>query len=312
MTGPLDDSGPAYRRSMAGGRFDFDLWGPEGMPEIFPLSFLRVLPNMIASHISIVHDARGPNNTIHQAEVSGLLAVSEAVRVIQRGAADVMLAGAASSMMHPFDWVAHCGLGRLSTRQGDPARILCPFDARRDGEVRGEGGAVFILESRQHAEARGVEILARVLGCSSACEVVNGRGLVHGTGLRRAMHLALQEGGLKPNEVGHVNAHGVSTVADDALEARAIHDVLPGVPVTAPKSLFGNLGAAGGVVEMVASVLALVKGKVPATRNYEQPDPECPIPVISGGPQEIPNRTAVSVNFTGAGQAVAVVLGGAD
>lgn len=312
MSGPLDDSGPAYRRCMPGGRFDFDLWGPEGMPEIFPLSFLRVLPNMIASHISIVHDARGPNNTIHQAEVSGLLAIGEAVRVIERGAADVMLAGAATSAMNPYDWVGHCGLGRLSARKGDPADVLCPFDARRDGEVHGEGGAVFVLETRKHAEARGAEILARVLGCTSACEVVNGRGLVHGTGLRRAMSLALQEAGLQPNEIGHVNAHGASTVAGDALEAKAIRDVLPDVPVTAPKSYFGSLGAGGGAVEMVASVLALVHGKVPATRNYEKPDPECPIPVVQGDPQDVGRRTAMLVNFTGLGQAAAVVLGGAD
>ena len=317
ICGSVDESREPYSRCVVDGRFDFSRWGPEAMPVIFPLTFLRVLPNMIASHVSIVHDARGPNNTIHQGEVSSLLALSEAVRVIQRGAADVMIAGGASSMMNPFDWVCHCAVGRLSPRQDDPSTVIRPFDADRDGEVRGEGAAAFILENRRHAEARGAPILARLLGCASACEPYRsgraiGREPADGDGLRRAIRLALEEAGLRAHQVGHVNAHGVSTISDDTIEARAIRDCVPNALVTAPKSYFGNIGAAGGAVEMVASVMSFHDGLVPATRNYQRPDPNCPVRVVAREPSEVSVPTALLLNFTRVGQAAAVVLGGPD
>ncbi len=165
----LEDSEPMYRGCFVEQRFDFDRWGTEGMAACHPLTFLKVLPNMIASHISIAQDARGPNNTIHQAEVSGLVAVSEAARVIQRGAADVMIAGGASSQMSAFHGTRRCALGILSHQQADPAAAMRPFDAGRDGQVWGEGAAIFILEDRHHAEARGAHTLARLLGWASTC-----------------------------------------------------------------------------------------------------------------------------------------------
>jgi len=311
IAGSARDSEATYRACMVAGKFDFSRWGTEGMAGTFPLSFLRLLPNMTASHVSIAHDARGPSNTIHQAGVSSLLAVSEAARVIQRGAADVMIAGGASSQMSPYDWVRHCLGGGLSTSRDDPTTVLRPFDAGRDGQVRGEGAAAFIMESRSHAQARGATILARVLAWASTCEPHNGTG-PNGAGIRRALSVALDRAGLKPNHVGHINAHGLSAVAEDQIEARAIQAWLPDVPVTAPKSYFGNLGAAGGAVEMAASVLSFARGIVPATLNYRRPDPRCPIRVIRDEPLRAPQSTALVVNWTWIGQAVAVVLGGPD
>ena len=258
----LDDSEPSYRACLVNGRFDFSRWWEQGAAASFPLNFLKVLPNMIASHVSIAEDARGPNNTIHQAEASGLLAVAEAASVIRRGAADVMLAGGASSQLNPFDCVRQCVLGRLSRRQDDPAAAVRPFDADRDGQVFGEGAAVFVLESRRHADARGAQVLAAVRAAAAACE--GGRkgdrsnlperpggcsaqiGPVPFSGdrsssLRRAMQLALVQADLPAERLGHVNAHGLSTPEDDAIEARAIADIVPNVPVSAPKSYFGNL-----------------------------------------------------------------------
>ena len=307
----LEHSEPPYRACMVDGHFDFGRWGSEGMAVTFPLSFLRVLPNMIASHISIVHDARGPNNTIHHAEVSSLLAVSEAAQVIQRGMADVMIAGGASSQTNPYDWIRHAGYGRLSPRDDDPAAAMRPFDADRSGEVRGEGAAAFILESRRHAAARGAAMLARVVSWAAAFEPRADQPLA-GAAIRRAMRLALDRAGLLPQSVGHVNAHGLSTREDDAVEARAIRDVLGDAPVTAPKSYFGNLGAAAGAVEMVASVLAMSGGPVPATLNYCCPDPACPVRVIAGEPLAGGVATSVLLNWTPLGQAAAVVLAGPD
>lgn len=307
----LEFAEPSYRAYTVDGEFDFDRWGTDGLDTTFPLSFLRVLPNMIASHVSIAHDARGPNNTIHQAGLSGLLAVVEAARVIQRGMADVMIAGGASSQMDPFDWVRHCVSGVLSTSRGDPTGVMRPFDAHRDGQVWGEGAAAFIVESRRHAEARKAPVLARVLGWASTCEPHNG-GPPKGSGLERAMSLAISEAGLKPGQLGHVNAHGVSGVVDDQIEARAIDACFPGVPVTAPKSYFGNLGAAGGAMEMAASVLSFADGLVPPTLNHRHPDPKCPVRVVRDWPFESSVPTALAVNWTWIGQAVAVVLAGPD
>ena len=310
ICGSIEDSERPYRNCMVDGRFDFSRWATEGMAVSFPLGFLRVLPNMIASHVSIAQDARGPNNTIHHADVSALLALSEAVAVIQRGAADVMIAGGASSAMAPLDCTARCVLGILSPRQDDPAASMRPFDADRDGQVWGEGGAAFILESRRHAEARGANISARVLGWASAWDPHCKSDASDGMDLRRAIRLALEKAELTANQVGHVNAQGLSTIQDDRLEARAIHSELPAVPVTAPKSYFGNLGAASGAMEMAVSVLALQKGLVPAVLNYERPDPDCPVQVIHGQPMASSAPVAVLVNRTSIGQAAALVLAG--
>ena len=156
---PIQESETTYGACIADGRFDFQLWGTKGMAASFPLGFLRVLPNMVASHVSIVQDARGPNNTIHEGEISSLLAVTEAASVIQRGMADAMLAGGASSQMHPLDFLRRLTMGNVSPRHEDPASVVRPFDARRDGYVWSEGAAVLVLESRKHAESRGAKVL---------------------------------------------------------------------------------------------------------------------------------------------------------
>ena len=304
----MQDSAETYQGCFVDGRFDYDRWGTAGMAASFPLNFLKVLPNMIASHISIAHDARGPNNTIHQAEVSGLVAIGEAARVIQRGAADVMIAGGASSQMNPVDCIRRCVMGILSRRQDDPAAAIRPFDAERDGQVWGEGAAIFILENRRHAEARRAKILARLLSWASTCEPRCGSGRSQGTGLRRALELALCRAELGGKQLGHVNAHGLSTIRDDQVEALALHDVVPSVPVTAPKSYFGNLGAAGAAVEMAASVLSLETGLVPPTLNYEYPDPTCPLEVIQDQPLSSTRAPALLVSRTWAGQAATAVV----
>jgi 3-oxoacyl-[acyl-carrier-protein] synthase II len=322
ICGALEDCEAAYRACIVDGRFDLSRWGSDGMSLSFPLSFLKVMPNMVAAQVSIAQDARGPCNTIHQAELSSLLALSEATKALQADKADLMIAGGASSQMKPFDWVRHCVTGGLSASRAEPSTIMRPFDADRDGQVRGEGAAAFVLETRRHAEARGAAILARVLGWASTCQPKNG-GTSLGIAIGRAISLSLASAGLKPDDVGHVNAHGLSTVQGDRSEARAIHACLPNVPVTAPKSYFGNLGAAGGAVEMAASVLSFADGVVPATLNYRRPDPECPVRLVHGGGSPsrcatqcdsgLPSiRTALLINWTWMGQAVAVVLGGPD
>ena len=303
----LEDLAQTYRRSARDGQFDFHLWSEAIHEELHPLWLLKHLPNMAASHIAIAHEARGPNNSIVLGDVSSLLAISEAASVIRRGWADVMLAGGTGCRLHPTALVAR-GDALLSHRADDFRSACRPFDRERDGLVNGEGAGAIVLESREHAERRGARIRARLVATAVRCEPQARRTGLTGQSLRQAIRAACTTAGLAAEAVGHVNAHGVGTVEMDRAEARAIAAELGRVPVTAPKSSFGHLGAGGGAVELVASVIGLEQGLVPATLNYTSPDPECPVNVVAGQPLEGRPPTAVKVNLCSTGQAVAVAL----
>jgi 3-oxoacyl-[acyl-carrier-protein] synthase II len=296
-----------YRACIRDGKFEFELYGANAMSSIFPLWMLKYLPNMPACHIGISLDARGPTNSITLGEVSSLLAIMEACRVLERGAADVMVAGGTGSRLAPVNYLFR-DCRRFSHRFDDPAGASRPFDVARDGMVNGEGAAVFILESLAHAEARGARIQARIRGYSSTCEPRAASIPARGTAIRNSIVRALKAAQLQAADVGHVNAHGLSDCEHDATEAQAIRDTLGDVPVTAPKSFFGNLGAAGGAVEMVASVLALGKREIPLTLNYENADSNCPVNVVHKGPAPTSKTTALVLNQASYGQAVAMIL----
>ncbi|MGQ9575589.1 MAG: beta-ketoacyl-[acyl-carrier-protein] synthase family protein [Thermoguttaceae bacterium] len=301
----------AYRACMDDGHFDFRCWGQKGLGAMFPLWMLKYLPNMPACHIGIIQDARGPNNTHTLGEISGLTAVAEAADVIRRGQADAMIAGGTSSRIHPSVYLRTTAR-QFSQRLDDPARACRPFDADRDGMVYGEGAAAFLLEAREHAAARGANCLARIVAGATAFEPPRPDRTLEGQAIGRAIRAVLAASGLKPSEIGHVNAHGLSTTMDDRIEARAIRQTLGDVPVTAPKSFFGNIGGGGGGVEMAVSVLAFQHGLVPPTLNYERPDPDCPIQVIQGGAHPVDRLTALVLNHSSTGQAAAMILAGGD
>ncbi len=297
----------AFRAGVNGEKFDFTKWDEGALGELYPLWMLKYLPNMPACHIAIAHDARGPNNTIVLAEASSLLAMAEGVRVIERGAADVMIVGGTGSRIHPLDWAFRDHVLH-SPRYEEPTRVSRPFDLERDGMVYGEGAAAVVFERRQHAEARGAKILARVLGFASAFENCQPGQPFEGTAIRAAIRQSLRAAHIEPGDVGHVNAHGLSTRHHDRAEAAAIRDILGDVPVTALKSYFGNLGAGTGAVEMLGSLVAFESGQVPLTLNYEHPDPECPVNVVHGTPLATNGKAAVVLNHATTGQAVALVL----
>jgi 3-oxoacyl-[acyl-carrier-protein] synthase II len=305
----IDELLGPMRSCVVDGQFQFARWGSHALAEMYPLWLLKYLPNMPACHIGIAHDARGPNNSITLGDVSSLQALTEAVRVIQRNQADVIIAGGTSSQIHPtcIDFRLRT---RLTHRNPSSAATACrPFDLDRDGTVPSEGAASFVLESREHAERRGAKVLARILGYGSTFQppATNGQA-VSGSAIRAGIQTALSDAGLRPEDIGHVNAHGIATVADDRVEAQVIRDVLGDVPVTAPKSFFGDIGAGGGAVETVVSLLALAHGEIPVTLNYEQPDPDCPIKVVHGSPQPLGKPVALLLNQAPMGQAVAVVI----
>jgi 3-oxoacyl-[acyl-carrier-protein] synthase II len=287
--------------------FEIHRWSRDAMGEMYPLWMLKYLPNMPACHIGIRYDARGPNNTIAEGDVSSLLALAEAADVIRRDLADVMIVGGTGSRINTTDYMWHAGARLARNGMDDPTTVCRPFDAHRSGLVYGEGAAKIVLESREHAERRGVRPLARVAGAASRCEPVAESLLPTGSAIRRAIQAAMSAAGAQAFHIGHVNAHGNSTREDDVAEAQAIRQTLGDVPVTAPKSFFGNLGHGSGMVELAISVLAMRHGVVPPTLNYESPDPECPVNVATElTPTERPAFIALNHNTTG--QAAAVVI----
>jgi 3-oxoacyl-[acyl-carrier-protein] synthase II len=309
LYGDLNEMVPSSEKCLAEGGFNQRVWGQYGIPNLFPLWMLKYLPNMAACHIGIAHDARGHCNTIVEGEVSSLLAFIEAVDVIRRGIADVMIAGGCGSRItasaipfRPFD--------RWTRSFDQPEKASRPFDAKRDGLVPGEGSGMLVLEAADHAERRGAPVVARVAGYARRFEQAVNRE-VTGKGIRASITGALADAGWKPEDVGHVNAHGASLVQHDAVEAQAISQTLGQAPVTAPKSFFGDLGASSGMVELAVSVLAVQSGRVPRTLNYETPDPKCPVNVVRGESLVVEKRTALALNQAETGHAVAVAIAGA-
>jgi len=308
IPGVQEDLGPAAQVSAdpAGDTVDLEKWGAHGIPLIPPMWMLSHVPNMSACHVSILHNAQGPINTITQTDAGGLLALGEAARVIGRDQADLMLVGGADTRINPISMVRQCLFSRLSRRNDAPAQACRPFDRCRDGIVLGEGAGVLVMEELGHARRRGARIYAEVVGFGAAFDAdLTGRGLA------RAVQAALHEAGIEPGEVDHVNAHGLSTPTSDAWEARGLAEVFgrcsPPVPVFAPKSYFGSLGAASGTVELAASVLALVHGLVPATLNYDEPDPACPV-TVGRTARPVARPFALKVGLTEMGQCAAAVV----
>ena len=200
----------------------------------------------------------------------------------------------------------------VSRSNGDPSRACRPFDAQRDGIVNGEGAGAFLIEDRQHAEHRGAKVLARVLGYASTFEAFQNDGAMTGQAIRDSIDGALRASGLAADAIGHVNANGLSTPMHDRIESQAIRDRLGDVPVIALKSYFGDLGAGTGAVEAAGSVLALERGRIPATLNYENPDEACPVNVVHGKSQPMKYPTALLLNQSTSGQAVALVIASED
>ncbi len=267
-----------FRKCIVDQRYDHARWGEFSMRDIMPLWMLKYLPNMVASHISIAYDARGPSNSICQAEVSGQLAIIEAVDIIQRGAADAVIVGGTGSPMETTSLI-YRGWNMLSRRIHEPTLASRPFDAHRDGVVLGEGAGAIVLESADFAQARGATIHAQILGMDR--RFCPPKSLHFVDSIRDSIQTALRDSQVGPGDIGHFNANGLSTCEDDANEAQAIRQAVGDAAVFAPKSYFGNLGPGTSIVELIASVCAMQNRTLPATLNFDTPDPDCPINVLN-------------------------------
>ena len=293
------------------GRFEFAHWPTDGLPRMSPLWLLKYLPNMPASHLAIYNDFRGPNNSITLREASANMALGEAFRMITEGRADRMLVGATGTRLHSMKLIHCIQQAELASNDAIPAEASRPFDRDRTGMVLGEGAGAVVLEERTAAEARGATILAEVVGSASATAV--GANLIARPrqALKNVLDAALDDARLNVEQIGHIHAHGLATKTSDVEEARAIADVFGSrktpVPVVAAKGHTGNLGAGSGMIELIASVLALRNDRLFATLNHETPDPACPINVAAGG-GGASGDSFINLSITPQGQASAVVV----
>lgn len=288
------------------GQFQISEWGQTGKPEVNPLWLLKYLPNMPASHVAIYNDLRGPNNSITMREAAAGAATAEAFSTIQRGHADSLIVGATGSRIHPLRTLHAAMQEQLASTRDDHTTMSRPFDQSRDGSVLGEGAGAMLLESYEHAIKRGAKILGEVMGYGSSAV----GGAAGENYLQRAIANALRSalGDADPASIGHIHAHGLGTVEGDQQEASAIADVFGSVsqqpPVTTAKGHFGNLGAGSGMVEMVASVLAL-GGELFPIRNLSSLDEHCHINAC-GASGVAAGDSFISVNVTPQGQASAI------
>lgn len=297
------------------GRFSLRKWGSEGMTNLTPLWLLKFLPNMLSCHVTIVHDAQAPSNTITCGEASSHLAVGEAFRTIARGAADVCICGGAESKITPMGLMRQQLLKRLATKYNDRPQEACrPFDTNRDGIVIGEGGGLLILEELEHARQRGARIYCEVAGFGASTNSHSwSEPHPTGAGIALAIRKALDDAGLGPDQVDLVGACGCGTVAHDLSEARGIRAALSArgssVPVLATKGAIGNNGAGSGAIDLGIAALCISKGAVPPARNVDRVDPECGLNVVAGAPLQTALRSVVSTAYSlGGGQNAALVL----
>lgn len=290
--------------------FSLAAWGDRGLSQITPLWLLKYLPNMPASHITIYNDLRGPNNSITHREVSGGLAIAEGAATILRGSAERMLVGATGSSVAPLRSLQSAFLGDIVMHGDDPARACRPFDADRQGMVFGEGAAALVLEDAEIAEKRGAKIYAEILSCGTATATHPNGAADLRQSVYLAARLALDRAGVAPNMIGHVNPHGLGTHEGDLQEAAAITRALQTsateTPVMALKGWFGNLGSAGGLVELIASILALEHNSLLPSLNCDQRDPECHINVTQSASAEA-GQNVLKLSYSPYGQATAIL-----
>jgi len=284
--------------------------GPRGTNPFF---ISKVLVNMTACVVSIEHGFKGPLTALSVACSTGSNAVGDAFRIIQRGDADIMIAGASEASLTPVAFSGFCAARSMSTRNDDPEHASRPFDKNRDGFVMGEGAGLAVLEEKEHAERRGARIYAELAGYGNTADAYHFTAPEpEGDGMIRVMHAALNDARLRPEDVGYINAHGTSTVLNDRAEMLAVQRVFgehaKALKISSTKSMIGHLMGAAGAVEFVATVMSLYTGKIHPTINYEEPDPECPLDVVPNTAQEAQFDVSMSNSFGfGGGNACLIV-----
>jgi 3-oxoacyl-[acyl-carrier-protein] synthase II len=278
-----------------------------------------LMPNSAAAHVGLDLGARAGVHTPVSACASGAEAVSYAVDMIRGGRADIVVAGGTEAAIHPLNMAAFAQMQALSTRNDEPERASRPYDKGRDGFVLGEGAGVLVLETLEHARARGATVYAEIAGAgiTSDAHHIAAPDPV-GRGATRAMQFALKAAGLAPEQIAHINAHATSTPTGDVAEAKAIAGVLGdavGTPcVSATKSMTGHLLGAAGAIETIFTVLALRERTAPPSVNLDDPDDEVRLDVVRGEPRRLPDGPLAALNnsFGFGGHNVALAVRSVD
>jgi 3-oxoacyl-[acyl-carrier-protein] synthase II len=278
-----------------------------------PFYIPKMLPNMAAAQVAIQFGLKGYNNTAITACAASTQAIGEALEVIRRGKADVMVTGGTEAGISELGLASFCVMRALSTRNDEPERASRPFDAERDGFICAEGAAILVLESLEHAKRRGARILAELAGYgagSDAHHIV--APCEDGEGARRAMGWALEDAGVRPEEVDYINAHGTSTPLNDAAESKAIKALFGEyaykVPVSSTKSMIGHVLGGAGALEAVVCVKTLESGVIHPTVNYEHQDPECDLDYVPEGARKANVRIILKNSFGFGGQNACLVF----
>ncbi|MFI0463718.1 MULTISPECIES: beta-ketoacyl-[acyl-carrier-protein] synthase family protein [Saccharopolyspora] len=287
-----------------------ELLQQQGLRKVSPLTVPMLMPNGPAAMVSLDVRARAGVHSPASACASGAEGLAKGFEMIQQGHADVVVAGGAEACIHPITIAGFAQARTLSTRNDDPERASRPFDVDRDGFVMGEGAGVVVLESAEHAKARGARIYGRLAGVGITSDAYHITGSPpDGRGQVAAMRKALQTAGLQPSDIGHVNAHATSTVVGDVGEANSVRKAIgDGAVVTAPKGSLGHLVGGAGAVESILTILSLQRGIIPATRNLETIDPKIEIDVVADKPRHVEQTAAINNAFGFGGHNVALAF----
>jgi len=278
----------------------------KGPDRVSPFLAPMMIADIAAAQVSIALGAKGPNFCTTSACSSGSDAIGLAYEFIRRGGADVMLAGGTEAIINPLGITAFNSLHALSTRNDAPQKASRPFDTERDGFVISEGAVVLVLESLQHAIRRNANIMAELVAYAATSDSFHvTQPLENGEGAARAMLNALKNGGLKPEEIDYINAHGTSTQLNDAMETKAIKtafgDYAYKVPISSTKSMTGHLIGCAGAIEPAICIMTILNGIIPPTINYENPDPDCDLDFVpnTARPAEVTTALTNSFGFGG-------------
>ena len=283
-----------------------------GPNKVSPFMIPMLISNMAPGQTAILAGLKGTNVVMTSACSSGLHAIGHAYCDILLGRSDALVTGGVESTITPMGISGFTSLKALSSRNDDPEHASRPFDKERDGFVMGEGAGILVVEDLEHAKARGAKIYAEIVGFGAACDAFHITAPAEdGSGLAMAMKNAMNDAGVSPEEIDHINAHGTSTPLNDACETKSVKlafgDHAYDIPICATKSQTGHLLGAAGGVESIFTILALQTGIIPGTANYEFPDPDCDLNYMGGGPQKLDPRLALC-NSAGFGSTNASVL----
>jgi 3-oxoacyl-[acyl-carrier-protein] synthase II len=284
-----------------------------GPRKVSPFMIPALISNMCSGLVAIELGARGPNFSVVSACATATHAIGESFRMIRGGEADVMVCGGAEAAITPLAYAGFCSMKAMSTNNENPRKASRPFDLNRDGFIMGEGSGVIVIESLEHAQARGAHIYCELAGYAATCDAFHiTQPDPEGKGLSQAMSRALKDARLTPEQIDYINAHGTSTPYNDKFETLAIKkvfgDAARKVMISSTKSMTGHLLGAAGGIEAVISVKTIQTGEVPPTINYETPDPDCDLDYVPNVKRAATVNTVLTNNLGFGGQNAALVF----